>query len=153
MRIVIESEENVVIAAERPSTEPSVTRARQVIDAGPAPADLLRRFGRVPPTEAEARGLETREEGVAPAIEAGGEAGRAKAARGTRPSPSVTETPLNPLRAGAAVARARAGGKPGIPEDSGRPEKIETIDAGSAPKIARPRKKDSPGRGPGRRSR
>jgi len=139
MRIVIESEENVTIETERPSTEPPAKLARQVIDAGPAPADLLRRFGRVPPTEAEARGLETREEG---------------ASSPTKPSSSsVAETPLNPLRAGAAVARARVGLRPGISEHIEHTEKIETSDAGSAPKNARPRKKGSPGSGPRRRSR
>lgn len=108
VRVVIEADENVV---ELPSPEiaPPPEVANQYQDAGPAPAELLKRFGRVPPAE---------NQGPSPPAP--------KAGRKVQATPGEA---ANPLRVGAAVARARL-----METEAGRTEPGEAIDGGSAPK-------------------
>ena len=89
MGIVIEGQGVVVQSESADATHGNV------IDAGPPPAALLRRFGRPPAPAAMQM-----------------EGGAAPSARGSRKT--VPGTPLNPLRAGEAIARARLGGKPDV---------------------------------------
>jgi hypothetical protein len=107
MRIVIEGEHGTVVQTDR---RPADAVQVNVIDAGPPPATLLRRFGRAP-TQAMMQ------------IEGGAAPSKRRAQKKT-----VEETPLNPLRAGEAIARARYGPKPGVSDkrpsaDSGLPKR------------------------------
>lgn len=137
MRIVIEADENIAVETARRSTEPPDHVTRQFIDAGPAPLDLLRRLGHAPPNEAEARGLAPREaapQSMAAEAEKGEVEAKPKSAGARRALRDGAKTPLNPLRAGAAVAR---GSRKPVAAKMDRAEGIETTDAGSAPKISR----------------
>jgi hypothetical protein len=117
LRIIIEIDgDNVAVHTDRSMLEPD---SASIVDAGSAPAELLRDFG----------GLDDRTVKV-------------KSPRGKRGAAGTErETPLNPLRAGEAIARQLLGQV--TREDS---EALETIDAGSAPKKLSKisRKKQSP---------
>jgi hypothetical protein len=91
MRIIIED-----------ATEPSIDVGRlpvpggEVVDAGPAPTELIRRFAPELVVEPETEADETK-----------------------KPTRSAkAETPANPLRAGAAVARRRAGARTASSEEA-----------------------------------
>jgi hypothetical protein len=79
--------------------------AGAALDGGPAPVALMRRFGRIPEATAETAEAEAAGGGAAP-----GESG---------------ETPLNPLRHGAAVAAER--------QQDGGPAPTRPAAAGEAP--------------------
>lgn len=102
MRIVIEDDAEPTISGLRPSIG-----AGEAVDAGPAPTALIRQFA--PELLAEQQ-----DEGSQPEKK-----GRSK---------KKGETPANPLRAGAAVARQRVGAETA---DRGS---TETSKAGPAPK-------------------
>ena len=99
MRIVIEDEGDLNISGLRPPTP-----GGDVVDAGPAPTALIRRFAPELLAELQDEAAEPEKKG------------RTK---------KKGETPANPLRAGAAVAREYVGAETAAPEES---------EAGPAPK-------------------
>jgi len=117
MRIVIDIDgENVTVHTDRQASE---TQGPPIVDAGPVPSELLQQYGHV-------RGAVT-----AGMLE---QSGGAKAHAGKRGSKGARETPLNPLRAGAAAAyqRLAAGGQAFQAGES-----AEGMDAGKAPQIGK----------------
>ena len=106
MKIVIEIDgENIAVHTDRQLAEADTA---SVVDAGSAPAELLRQFGGI---------VEEKRSGKKP--------------RGERGSIGPgKEIPLNPLRAGEAVARQLLGQSAQLES-----EPMETIDAGRAPKL------------------
>ncbi len=117
MRIIIEIDgDNVAVHTDRQLSE---TDATSGVDAGSAPVDLLREHGEAGPYDTS---------------------DVARSAKGKRGAvKSRKDGPLNPLRAGEAIAR-RLAARGGTEGDS-----YETIDAGRAPGIPIvSRKKNSP---------
>jgi hypothetical protein len=108
MRIIIEiNGDNIAVHTDRQLAEADTA---SIVDAGSAPAELLRQFGGIVEKE---------------------RSGKAQAPRGKRGSIGPgKETPLNPLRAGEAVARQLLGQSAQLESES-----METIDAGRAPKL------------------
>src|SRR5688572_17950308 len=105
MRIVIEIDgDNVAVHTDR---QPPGADSVSIVDAGPAPTELLREFGGMEETKPKAA---------------------SKARKGA--ALPGTEWGVNPLRAGEAIARHRLGYPP---REEGAP--LETIDAGRAPKL------------------
>jgi hypothetical protein len=106
MRIIIEiNGDNIAVHTDRQLAEADTA---SIVDAGSAPAELLRQFGGI--VEKERSG---------------------KAPRGKRGSIGPgKETPLNPLRAGEAIARQLLGQSAQLESES-----METIDAGRAPNL------------------
>ena len=99
MRIIIEiNGDNIAVHTDRQLAEAD---SASIVDAGSAPAELLRQFGKTQPPRGKR-----------------GSIGPGK------------ETPLNPLRAGEAVARQLLGQSAQLES-----EPTETIDAGRAPKL------------------
>jgi hypothetical protein len=110
MRIVIEIDgDNVALHTDR---QPVDRDAASIGNAGSAPVELLRQFGGMESTATNGHD-ESRED----------ESGQ----YGSSPD---EETPLNPLRAGEAIARQRLGYPARLESES-----FQTIDAGVAPKL------------------
>jgi len=108
MKIVIEIDgDNIAVHTDR---RLAAADTASIVDAGSAPAELLRQFGGI--VEEERSGKTQSRRGKRGLIDSG------------------KETPLNPLRAGEAVARQLLG-------QSAQPasEPTEAIDAGPAPKL------------------
>ena len=103
MRVIIE--QNDIVIDDR--TIDPLPPTDQVHDAGPAPTEMLRRFGRVVPDEAEL----TRPD------------------RAAEHGKDSDEPYLNPLRAGQARARARKGGPP----PAMAAEEVQSSKGGKAP--------------------
>ncbi len=117
MRIIIEIDgDNVAVHTDRQLSE---TDTAKVVDAGSAPVELLRQYGGEGMSEIPDRAQTPPEK-----------RGAVK---------SRKDTPLNPLRAGEAIARqlVKTGGS--------ESESYEIIDAGQAPGLPKTsRKKDTP---------
>lgn len=112
MRIIIEADDNVI---DQRIIEPPPPGDR-IHDAGPAPTDMLRRFGRLVPDEVELTRPEIASE----------------AAAGDKPY-------LNPLRAGQARARERlAGAAQPLATDE-----IVSVKGGKAPSLRAARAKST----------
>jgi len=112
MRIIIEADDNVI---DQRIIEPPPP-GEHIHDAGPAPTDMLRRFGRLVPDEAELTRPEIASETTA------------------RDKPY-----LNPLRAGQARARERlAGGAPSLDA-----AEIVSVKGGKAPSLRTARSKSA----------
>jgi hypothetical protein len=105
MRIVIEADDGAVV-----ETRGGVADGEGIVDAGPAPAALLKRFSR-PPAES--------------ATVVVGEIGAIRPERRKKGGEG-----LNPLRAGEAVAHGLVRGVRAVAEE------VPDQDAGSAPKLA-----------------
>jgi len=90
MRIVIETDDADDGQDRNRAVE--TERGAQTLDGGPAPAALLRQFGRIPETEPHTAGAQPAATGEAGAVAADSEGGQAR---------------LNPLRHGEAVATQR----------------------------------------------
>jgi hypothetical protein len=113
MRIIIEIDgDNVAVHTDRQLSE---TDTAKVVDAGSAPVELLREHG-----------VEGMYESSDPAQSPRGKRGAVKPRK---------DTPLNPLRAGEAIARRLM--KTG--DESGS---YEIIDAGQAPGVPKPSRKE-----------
>ena len=108
MRIVIEIDgDDVQVHTDRQSRE---TGSANIVDAGSAPMDLLRQHGEMDESTDVARPPRVKQAPIKPA----------------------KDTPLNPLRAGQAIARQLQRG--GI-EPSAESDKV--VDEGHAPKLPR----------------
>lgn len=118
MRIVIEIDgDDVQVHTDRQSRE---TGSANVVDAGSAPMDLLRQHGEIDESTDVARPPRVKQVPVKPAKDA----------------------PLNPLRAGQAIARQLQRG--GIEPSA---ESAEVVDGGHAPKLPSVSGKDKPSKG------
>jgi hypothetical protein len=122
MRIIIEQNDTVI---DDRVIEPPPP-ADQVHDAGPAPTEMLRRFGREVPDEAEL----TRRE------------------RTVEPDKGSDEPYLNPLRAGQARARALKEGPP----EAMAAEEVQSTKGGKAPSEATVRRRSRTEKPPASRS-
>jgi hypothetical protein len=110
MRIIIEIDgDNVAVHTDR---QPGDRDSASVENAGSAPVELLRQFGAMESTETK------------------GHDGPYQDGPGRYDSSPDEETPLNPLRAGEAIARQRLGYPTRLESQS-----FETVDAGAAPKL------------------
>ena len=115
MRIVIEIDgDDVQVHTDRQSRE---TGSANVVDAGSAPMDLLRQHGEIDESADVARPPRVKQGPIKPA----------------------KDTPLNPLRAGQAIARQLQRG--GIESSA---ESAEVVDGGHAPKLPSVSGKDKP---------
>jgi hypothetical protein len=90
MRIVIETDS--ADDGQGTSRAAETAQGSQTLDGGPAPAALLRRFGRIPHAEAHNKDAQTAASGEAGAAAADSEGG---------------QSGLNPLRHGEAIATQR----------------------------------------------
>ena len=123
----------IVIETDQPDEGQSSTRAARaqrqavVLDGGPAPAALLRRFGRIPQDQAETAGG-----GAGPAEAAQTQAVTAGPAREAESEGG--EVNLNPLRYGAAVAtqRRERGGREGTHNEGGEDPGVEAAEGPTA---------------------
>jgi hypothetical protein len=126
MRIVIEIDgDDVQVHTDRQSRE---SGSADVVDAGSAPMDLLRQHGEIDESTDAARPPRGKQGAIKPA----------------------KDTPLNPLRAGQAIARKHRVG--GVEPNA---ESEEVVDGGHAPKLPSVSGKDKPSKGnaPKQRSR
>jgi len=124
MKIIIEiNGDNIAVHTDRQLADAD---SASIVDAGPAPAELLRKFGGIAEEE---------------------RSGKTQSPRGKRGSIGPgKETPLNPLRVGEAVARQLLGQSAQLESES-----IETMDAGRAPKLPKTSQKEKRLKRPARR--
>jgi hypothetical protein len=113
----------ILIETEQPGEGDGSTRSAGIerqptdLDGGPAPAVLLRRFGRIPEFEPETEGVSEEAE----LDESAAEAESRPRARGR--GGEQDEEQLNPLRRGAAVAAQRGESKDPGPEPRRSPRR------------------------------